>query len=144
MYSAVVAACDFTIGSLPIFMVRRLQMKRGTKFAVPAILGLAYIASVAVIVRIPFLHYAGRPDFLYETTHISIWSNVEPSLGIAAGSLMTLRPLLRVLSKSGSSVTNQHRLVTSFPMLSSCSDGEDLESPCEYQTHSYNCGHFAN
>ncbi|CDM32627.1 unnamed protein product [Penicillium roqueforti FM164] len=128
MYSAVVAACDFTIGSLPIFMVRRLQMKRGTKFAVPAILGLAYIASVAVIVRIPFLHYAGRPDFLW----------------IAAGSLMTLRPLLRVLSKSGSSVTNQHRLVTSFPMLSSCSDGEDLESPCEYQTHSYNCGHFAN
>jgi hypothetical protein len=88
MYSAVVAACDFTIGSLPIFMVRRLQMKRGTKFAVPAILGLAYMfvcsvspfilelmltmsrASVAVIVRIPFLHYAGRPDFLCELIHI--------------------------------------------------------------------------
>ncbi|KOS47832.1 hypothetical protein ACN38_g1158 [Penicillium nordicum] len=144
MYSGVVAACDFTIGSLPIFMVSRLQMKRGTKFAVSAILGLAYIASVAVIVRIPFLHYAGRPDFLYETTQISIWSNVEASLGIAAGSLMTLRPLLRVLSNSGSSATNQHRRVTSFPMLSSCSDGEDLQSPCECQTHSYNCGQFAN
>ncbi|CAG8045936.1 unnamed protein product [Penicillium nalgiovense] len=160
MYSGVVAACDLTIGSLPIFMVRRLQMKRGTKFAVSAILGLAYVASVAVIVRIPFLHYAGRPDFLCElihivhirlssnladeTTQISIWSNVEASLGIAAGSLMTLRPLLRVLSNSGSSVTNQHRLVTSLPMLSSCSDGEDLQSPCECQTHSYNCGQFAN
>jgi hypothetical protein len=63
-------------------------MKRGTKFAVPAILGLAYMfvcsvspfilelmltmsrASVAVIVRIPFLHYAGRPDFLCELIHI--------------------------------------------------------------------------
>ncbi|KAJ9481793.1 hypothetical protein VN97_g11663 [Penicillium thymicola] len=119
-------------------------MKRGTKFVVSAILGLAYIASVAVIVRIPFLHYAGRPDFLYETTQISILSNVEASLGIAAGSLMTLRPLLRVLTNSGSSVTNQHRLVTSFPTLTSCPDGEELESPCEYQTHLYDCGHFAN
>jgi hypothetical protein len=178
MYSGVAAACDFTIGSLPIFMVWRLQMKRGTKFVLSTILGLAYMfvysnfplilelmlmmsrASVAVIVRIPFLHYAGRPDFLCElirivhiplrsnladeTTQISIWSNVEASLGIAASSLITLRPLLRALTNPGSSITNQHGRVTSFPVLNSCSDGEDLESPREYQTGIYNRGHFTN
>jgi hypothetical protein len=31
MYSGVAAACDFNPGSLPIFMVWRLQMNRGTK-----------------------------------------------------------------------------------------------------------------
>ncbi|KAJ6142733.1 hypothetical protein N7471_002186 [Penicillium samsonianum] len=116
MYSGVAAACDFTIGFLPIFMVWGLQMNRGTKFVVSTILGLACIASIAVIIRIPFVHYAGKPDFLHETTQISIWSNVEASLGIAAGSLMTVRPLLRAL-------------VTSFPMLRNWSGGDELGSP---------------
>ncbi|KAJ5847647.1 hypothetical protein N7455_011604 [Penicillium solitum] len=49
-----------------------------------------------------------------ETTQISIRSNVEASLGIAAGSLMTVRPLLRVL-------------ITYFPILSSWSGGEGVE-----------------
>ncbi|KAJ5199523.1 hypothetical protein N7491_011269 [Penicillium cf. griseofulvum] len=150
MYSGVAAACDFTLGFLPVFMIWRLQMNRGTKFVVSAILGLACMfvystcspvlelmlimdrASMAVIIRMPFLHYAGRPDFLRglisssnfvillisftdATTQISIWSNVEASLGIAAGSLMTIRPLLRVL-------------ITSFPMLRNWSGGEGLES----------------
>ncbi|KAJ5816963.1 hypothetical protein N7447_009196, partial [Penicillium robsamsonii] len=123
MYSGVTAACDFTLGFLPVFMIWRLQMDRGTKFVVSAILGLACIASMAVIIRIPFLHYAGKPDFLHETTQISIWSNVEASLGIAAGSLMTVRPLFRAL-------------ITSFPTLNSWSGGEELESRWE-RRHPY-------
>jgi hypothetical protein len=137
MYSGVAAACDFILGSLPVFLIWRLQMDRGTKFVVMAILGLACMfvcstcspnlvhvlimsrASTAVIIRIPFLHYASRPDFLRElnyvyiryapsnpltdeTTHVSIWSNVEASLGIAAGSLMTVRPFLRILASLSS------------------------------------------
>jgi hypothetical protein len=82
MYSGVAAACDFTLGFLPAFMIWRLQMNRGTKIVVSAILGLACMfvysnfspvlelllimdrASMAVIIRMPFLHYAGKPDFL--------------------------------------------------------------------------------
>jgi hypothetical protein len=120
MYSGVAAACDFTLGFLPAFMIWRLQMNRGTKIVVSAILGLACIASMAVIIRMPFLHYAGKPDFLYATTQISIWSNVEASLGIAAGSLMTIRPLLRVL-------------MTSFPKLRNWSYGEELGSRWEHR-----------
>jgi hypothetical protein len=71
-------------------------------------------ASTAVIVRIPFLKYAKDPDFLCEstspstfrsaesnlvsdaTTQISVWSNIEASLGITAGSLVTIRPIMRL------------------------------------------------
>ena len=41
VYSAVAAICDFTVGILPIFVVRRLHMKRQTKFAVVGILSMA-------------------------------------------------------------------------------------------------------
>lgn len=85
MYSGVAAACDFTMGFLPVFIIRNLQMNRRVKFAVSGLLGIACVyvppqscgfetfhsligmtcsASTAVIVRIPFLHYAASSDFL--------------------------------------------------------------------------------
>lgn len=88
MYSGVTAACDFTLASLPVYIIWRLQMNRRTKIVVSALLGLACVfvcpcllscffffflegallmagrASLAVIIRIPFLHHADRPDFL--------------------------------------------------------------------------------
>ncbi|KAJ5972513.1 uncharacterized protein N7479_002431 [Penicillium vulpinum] len=95
VYSAFAALCDFTVGLLPIFLVRNLHMRRQTKIAVMGILSMACIASSAVIVRIPFVESFQNPDFLYATYQIAIWSNVEAGLGITAGSLATLRPLLR-------------------------------------------------
>ena len=41
IYSAFAAFCDFTVGILPIFVVRKLHMKRQTKMAVVGILGMA-------------------------------------------------------------------------------------------------------
>lgn len=41
MYSGVATACDFTLGSLPVCMIWRLQMDRQTKLAVSGILGIA-------------------------------------------------------------------------------------------------------
>ncbi|PKY09360.1 hypothetical protein P168DRAFT_308888 [Aspergillus campestris IBT 28561] len=95
VYSAFAALCDFTVGLLPIFLVRKLHMKQQTKLAVVGILSMACIASAAVIIRIPWVHTFGDPDFLYATVEIAIWSNIETGLGITAGSLATLRPLLR-------------------------------------------------
>ncbi|KAJ5465291.1 uncharacterized protein N7458_000977 [Penicillium daleae] len=97
VYSATAALCDFTLGILPVFLVWNLQMNVRTKAALAGILALGGIASAAVIVRIPYLSDYKDPDFLYATTNISIWSNVETGLGIAAGSLVTLRPLFRWL-----------------------------------------------
>lgn len=42
-YSGVVAVCDFTLGSLPIWMIWRLRMDRQTKFAVSGLLGIACV-----------------------------------------------------------------------------------------------------
>ncbi|KAL4778091.1 hypothetical protein BJX76DRAFT_344165 [Aspergillus varians] len=95
VYSALAALCDFTVGILPIFIVHKLHMRKKTKVAVVGILGMACIASSAVIVRIPYVKTFRDPDFLYATVEIAIWSNIEAGLGITAGSLATLRPLLR-------------------------------------------------
>lgn len=95
VYSVTATCCDLTLGLLPVFLVWNLQMNVRTKAALAGILGMGCVASAAVIVRIPYLHDYKDPDFLYATTDISIWSNVEASLGIAAGSLVTLRPLFR-------------------------------------------------
>lgn len=102
-------------------------------------------ASAAVIIRIPFLHDYKDKDFLCEfqslicqilypipivdrsltpnlpdaTANISIWSNVEAGLGIAAGSLVTLRPLFnwfRDPSSAGESRSKGKR--TSVPLSS--------------------------
>ncbi|KAJ5934041.1 hypothetical protein N7466_003588 [Penicillium verhagenii] len=97
IYSAFTIVCDFTLGTLPIFLVWDLQMNRRTKMAVGSILSLGAIASVAVIIRIPFLHYYADEDFLYSTYQIAIWTIIETGLGITAGSLITLRPLFRWL-----------------------------------------------
>ncbi|OJJ37910.1 hypothetical protein ASPWEDRAFT_108934 [Aspergillus wentii DTO 134E9] len=102
VYSVFAGACDFTVGILPVFLVKSLNMHRQTKLAVIGILSMACIASSAVIVRFPFVHTFADPDFLYSTYQIAIWSNIETGLGITAGSLATLRPLLRkVLGSSG-------------------------------------------
>ncbi|KAJ5396776.1 hypothetical protein N7509_004889 [Penicillium cosmopolitanum] len=96
VYSVFAAVCDFTVGILPIFVVHQLQMKRQTKIAVIGILSMACIASSAVIVRIPFVStFLDLNDFLFSTVQIAYWSNLEIGLGITAGSLATLRPLLR-------------------------------------------------
>jgi hypothetical protein len=85
-YSGVAILCDFTIGLLPVFLIRDLQLSRRTKISLMTVLGIGcmYVqflfvdmdpqclivtfnsAGAAVIVRIPFLHLAKGPDFLRE------------------------------------------------------------------------------
>ncbi|OJJ98536.1 hypothetical protein ASPACDRAFT_79908 [Aspergillus aculeatus ATCC 16872] len=94
-FSATSAVFDMTIAVLPILLVRKLKMQSDVKIAVAGLLSMACVASVAVIVRIPYIPTLLETDFLYETTPVAIWSNIETGLGIFAGSMATLRPLLR-------------------------------------------------
>ncbi|KAJ5519584.1 hypothetical protein N7463_000037 [Penicillium fimorum] len=121
VYSITATLCDLTLGLLPIALVWNLQMNLRTKAALAGILGLGCIASAAVIIRIPFLHDYKDPDFLYATASISIWSNVEAGLGIAAGSLVTLRPLFRWFrdpTSMGGSKSKTKRTAGSMPLSS--------------------------
>ncbi|RMZ47523.1 hypothetical protein CA14_010311 [Aspergillus flavus] len=104
LYSATACLCDFTLGLYPIYLIRDLQITGRSKWALAGILGLGCVASAAVVVRIPFLPNYMETDFLYATSGIAISSNIEAGLGIAAGSLVTLRPLCHRLSSLNSIV----------------------------------------
>ncbi|KAJ5316448.1 hypothetical protein N7476_006755 [Penicillium atrosanguineum] len=119
LYSVGAALTDLTIGVLPVALIWNLRMNQRTKVAIVGILGIGCIASAAVIIRIPFVHNYKDLELLYNTYQISIWSNIEAGLGITAGSLTTLRPLIRFLrdNPSGS------RTPRSFPLSSKVAPG---------------------
>ncbi|KAI1863528.1 hypothetical protein JX265_008745 [Neoarthrinium moseri] len=96
VYSAFAILTDFTFTLLPIWLVKDLQVDRRTKYALIPILSLAAVASCAVIVRLAYVQKFREADFLWATTDIAIWSQVEQALAIAAGSLSTLQPLFRM------------------------------------------------
>jgi hypothetical protein len=64
-------------------------------------------ASIATIIRIPYVHTLGdEQDFLYATTDVAIWSCSETGLAITAACGAVLRPLFRealASSRHGSS-----------------------------------------
>jgi hypothetical protein len=69
-------------------------------------------------------------DFLYDTVDIAIWSNIEPGLGITAGSLATLRPLYRLLvSRVGWSQPSGHMLNASPEGAYSKDNGRHRQKP---------------
>jgi len=115
------------------------------------LLTLGFSASAAVVIRIPYLHDYHNPDFLCmklpfisyptsfppqsttlltaspfpdATANISIWSNVEASLGITAGSLVALRPLFRFF-RDGSFHTSRSVKRTNTSILLSNMSGRD-------------------
>lgn len=97
-YSAVSVICDFTFAILPIFLVWNLNMSTKTKILLVPILGMACLASIAVLCRMGYVMDFKNPDFLWATVDIAIWSDTEQALGITAASLATLRPLYRQLA----------------------------------------------
>ncbi|KAL6230649.1 hypothetical protein BDW75DRAFT_248469 [Aspergillus navahoensis] len=106
-YSSLTIVCDITLGILPACLIWSLKMSRRTKLALVGVLGLGAIASVAVVIRLPYLENYADPDFLYSTYQIAVWSVVETGLAIIAGSLITLRPLFRWFLDGGSSYKDQ-------------------------------------
>ncbi|KAL4746521.1 hypothetical protein BDW72DRAFT_184717 [Aspergillus terricola var. indicus] len=80
---------------LPAMIVWRLQMPKQSKLAVLSILCLTVCATVAIVVRIPYMDGYAASDALYAAVDMLIWAYIELSLGIIAGNLATLGPLFR-------------------------------------------------
>ncbi|KAH7113058.1 hypothetical protein EDB81DRAFT_735044 [Dactylonectria macrodidyma] len=98
--------CDFTCTLLPMWIIWGLNMDKRTKISLMPVMAMACVASAATVVRFVYCEDARDPDFLYATINIVIWSTVEQGLAVAAGSLATLRPLLRIVThKFGLSVS---------------------------------------
>ncbi|KAI4681049.1 uncharacterized protein J4E88_005554 [Alternaria novae-zelandiae] len=88
--ATMVAALVFCIGIANIFAV---------------MLALASFASCATIVRLKYLTlYSDPGEFMYSTGKIGFWSLTEVGIGLIAGSLPPLRPLLslRIRVSAGS------------------------------------------
>ncbi|EXM12676.1 hypothetical protein FOTG_18838 [Fusarium oxysporum f. sp. vasinfectum 25433] len=69
-----------------------------TKAAIHALTSLGVLAGAAMIVRIPYIKMLDlTEDFLYETVDVAKWTVIEATLGIVAGCLPTIWPLLTAM-----------------------------------------------
>ncbi|KFY00763.1 hypothetical protein V490_01210 [Pseudogymnoascus sp. VKM F-3557] len=94
-FSAIEIVTDFSLAILPAILLWNIQMKARVKFSVAIILGLGAFASCATIVRLSYLTLYDNPaEFMFGTGKIGLWSIIEEGIGITAGSLHALRPLL--------------------------------------------------
>ncbi|KAF5005915.1 hypothetical protein FDECE_7673 [Fusarium decemcellulare] len=96
LYSVTAVISDFIFAILPGIIVWKLQLHKKTKVMLIPLLMMGCVASSAVIARFPFLPKFREPDFLWNTLDIAIWSTIEQGLAITAGSLATLRPLIKL------------------------------------------------
>lgn len=65
-------------------------------------------ASIATIIRIPYVHTLGNEqDFLYATTDVAIWSCSETGLAITAACGAVLRPLFREILASSRNASSR-------------------------------------
>ncbi|KAK1658099.1 hypothetical protein BDP55DRAFT_683816 [Colletotrichum godetiae] len=100
-HSVIAALSDWVIGILPMWILWQLQMKREKKIRLLCFFGIGVIAGIIMIIRIPYIKVLEiSADFLYQTVDVALWSLLEPSIGIVAGCIATLRPLIATCATS--------------------------------------------
>ncbi|EFW99960.1 cation-transporting ATPase 4 [Grosmannia clavigera kw1407] len=103
-FSAVSIVTDWTLATLPAFLLWNIQMKPRVKLSCMLMLGLGAFASTATIVRLRYLTlYNDSAEFMFSTGAIGLWSVLEEGIGIISGSMPALRPLLNLSIFHGSS-----------------------------------------
>ncbi|OBS26252.1 hypothetical protein FPOA_00192 [Fusarium poae] len=106
---------DWACAILPGFMLYKSNMRKATKISVTIILGLAALASICTIIRLPYLKGFSQPhNYLYNMGHIILWSTIESGIGIVAGSLPALRKLASSRFHFSSSTDSSPAYPTSF------------------------------
>ncbi len=88
---------DFLLAiAIPAPMLWSLNVTTRTRVSLLGILGLGLFACVAAAVKTSYLvNYGNLADWLWDSRNITIWTVVELGVGIVAGSLPSLRPLVR-------------------------------------------------
>ncbi|CVL03805.1 related to integral membrane protein PTH11 [Fusarium proliferatum] len=95
--SAASLVTDLVCAILPGFMLYKTQMKTATKISISLVLGMGALASVATIIRMPYMKFYFHPekDYLYRVCNVALWCLFETGIGIVAGCLPPLRKLLK-------------------------------------------------
>ncbi|KAH8846661.1 hypothetical protein MCOR27_000405 [Pyricularia oryzae] len=94
--SSLSCASDFALASLPILMLRNVQMNSRVKLAVIGILSLGFFTVAAGVIKTVSLTKWGlQGDYLWDTGDITIWYTAEIAVAIIAGSIPCLKPLFK-------------------------------------------------
>ncbi|CAO1602397.1 hypothetical protein XANCAGTX0491_006008 [Xanthoria calcicola] len=109
---------DVALLILPMPVVWNLNIERSQKFAVSGIFLLGGFVCVASIIRAPYLNQVVTVDPQWTSVSASIWSVIEPGVGIICASLPSMGPILRKAFPLGSSRDREPREIN---LLSSSS-----------------------
>ncbi|SLM35320.1 hypothetical protein LPUS_04536 [Lasallia pustulata] len=85
---------------LPVQMVWRLQTSLAQKIALTVTFMAGGSVVVASLYRIVKLPATTASDPLWSYTNATIWTSVEPSVGVVSACLPTMRPLLQYILSS--------------------------------------------
>ena len=98
MAAAVTILTDWIFLILPIAILKGVCMRRRDKYLVLTILMFASVSGVAAAIRLQYIHRmstGSSTSFQAVGKGLATWSCIEPGIGICAGCLITMRPLLR-------------------------------------------------
>ncbi|KAG8164334.1 hypothetical protein KVR01_006252 [Diaporthe batatas] len=104
--AATLFACDIIIFLLPFPALVKLNMGPAKKTALLLVFGSGLVACIAPAIRFESIQFykSGSSDTTYVGAESLYWMAIEYNLGLVAGSLTGLRPLVsRVVSALGSS-----------------------------------------
>ncbi|KAI1773183.1 hypothetical protein F4818DRAFT_119851 [Hypoxylon cercidicola] len=97
---------DIGCAVLPALIVWKTQLDLKTKLMVCVLLSFGSFASVCTMIRAPYIKYYVSEDLLYWQGYVVLWSNVETTIGLIAGSVPVLQKLIMGhFKKQGSHVT---------------------------------------
>jgi hypothetical protein len=88
---------DFCFAVLiPVPMLWRINVNARSRYTLLCILGLGIFACAAALIKVIYLiDYGKLGDWLWDSRNITIWTVVENNIGILAGCLPCLKPLVK-------------------------------------------------
>ncbi|KAL2219938.1 hypothetical protein M432DRAFT_543888 [Thermoascus aurantiacus ATCC 26904] len=107
--SSVNVATDVIFATLPIPMFYNVKVSKRTKASLMAILSLGYLACTAAIVKMVSQSQVFKLQDPYRDSTFITWNCVELNVGILAGSLPTIKPLLKSIIETTRSITSGPR-----------------------------------
>lgn len=93
---------DFVILALPIPMIWGLQRAWQDKFALNGVFALGAFVCFASIYRIVVLFWMNPEDMTYTVYQATLWTHIEPSIGLICSCLPIIRGLFPKFKLSGS------------------------------------------
>ncbi|KAL2836729.1 hypothetical protein BJY01DRAFT_221639 [Aspergillus pseudoustus] len=93
---------DFVILALPVPMIWNLQRAWQDKLALNAVFALGAFVCFASIYRIVVLFWIEPADITYTIYQATLWTHIEPSIGLICSCLPIIRGLFPKLKLSGS------------------------------------------